>query len=86
VADFQFTRTFLRQLAEWEPSASAGDLEALDGAIASIAANPALPGRVPSYYDPAAPSYLFRAGTALIHFRPRPGGSVIFLNVFFQRP
>jgi hypothetical protein len=68
------------------PSASESDLDALDRAIASIAANPALPGRVPSYYDPAAPSYLFRPGTALIHFRPRTNGAVIFLNVLFRRP
>ena len=85
MADFSFTRIFLQQLAEWEPSASESDREAIDRAIASIAANPALSGRVPSYYDPAQPSYLYRAGSVLIHFRPRADGTVVFLNFFFRR-
>jgi len=85
VADFRFTRIFLQQLAEWEASASESDREAVDRAIGSIAANPALPGRVPSYYDPAQPSYLYRAGSVLIHFRPRDDDSVLFLNFFCRR-
>jgi len=85
VADFLFTRIFLQQLAEWESSASESDRDAVDRAIASIAANPALPGRVPSYYDPAQPSYLYRAGSVLIHFRPRGDDSVLFLNFFYRR-
>ncbi len=83
--DFRFTRTFLRQLAECEASASERDREVVERAIASIAANPCLAGRIPSYYDPGRPSYLYRAGAALIHFRPLPEGGAIFLNFFCRR-
>ena len=52
MAEFLFARRFLQDLAEWEHDASPRDLEALDRALASIARDAALSGRVPSYYDP----------------------------------
>jgi hypothetical protein len=86
VADFLFARRFLQDLAEWEQEASPRDREVLDRALARIAKDPALPGRVPSFYDPARPSYLYRVGRLLIHYRLRRDGAVDFLNLFFRRP
>jgi len=86
VAEFAFARRFLRDVAEWEGTSSPRDVEALEQALAAIAANPSLPGRLPSFYDPAAPSYLYRAGSVVIHYRVVSGGGVEFLNVFFRRP
>ena len=85
MAEFAFARRFLRDLAEWEGTSSPRDVEALDQVLAAIAADPSLPGRVPSFYDPAAPTYLYRAGSVLIHYRVISGGGVEFLNLFFRR-
>jgi hypothetical protein len=85
VGDFVFSRRFLRDLAEWEAKSSPRDVEVLEQALASIASDPHLPGRVPSFYDPSAPSYLFRMGKQLIHYRVSPRGEVEFLNLFFHR-
>lgn len=84
MAEFFFARRFLQDLAEWGATASPRDREALEKALASIAANPALPRRVPSFYDPIRPSYLYRAGPILIHYRLRSDGGVEFLNLFFR--
>jgi hypothetical protein len=86
VAEYAFARRFLVDLAEWEGTSSPRDVEALERALAAIAANPALPGRVPSFYDPAMPSYLYRVGPLLIHYRLAPDGRIEFLNLFFRRP
>ena len=85
MAEFAFARRFLRDLAEWQGTGSPRDVEALEQALAAIAANPSLPGRVPSFYDPTAPSYLYRAGSVLIHYRVVSGGGVEFLNLLFRR-
>jgi hypothetical protein len=84
VADFSFSPRFLQDLAEWEQIASPKDKAQLDIVLAAIVQNPALPGRVPSFYDPLAPSYLYRVGTVMIHFRVT-NDQVEFLNLFFQR-
>lgn len=74
----------LRDLAEWEGNASPSDVALLDETLARIAENPTLTGRFPSFYDPALPSYLYRCGTVLIHYRTR-GDAIEFLNLFLQR-
>ena len=86
MAELAFARRFLRDLAEWEGTSSPRDVEALEQALAAIAADPSLAGRVPSFYDPAAPTYLYRAGPVLIHYRVMSRGGVEFLNLFFRRP
>lgn len=86
MAEFTFSRRFLRDLAEREGTSSAKDVESLDRALAAIGADPALPGRIPSFYDPANPSYLFRTGTLMIHYRVASNDTVEFLNLFFPRP
>lgn len=86
MAEFLFARRFLRDLAEWEPNSSPPDRQVLDRALASISNDPALAGRAPSFYDPTRPSYLYRAGPLLIHYRVRDDATVEFLNLFFRRP
>jgi hypothetical protein len=85
VPEFVFARRFLRDLAEWDVLASPRDVEALEKVLAAIADSPDLAGRVPSFYDPSAPSYLFRGGALLIHYRIGERGAVEFLNLFFRR-
>ena len=83
MAEFIFSQRFLLDVAEWEKTASPRDQQALDHVLAMIAADPALPGRAPSFYDPQVPSYLYRAGTFLVHYRLRDEGKVEFLNLFY---
>ncbi|MSQ47574.1 MAG: hypothetical protein EXR78_04165 [Deltaproteobacteria bacterium] len=83
MADFSFSPRFLQELAEWEKIASASERELVDRALAAIVTNPTLPGRVPSFYDPLAPSHLYRAAKVMIHYRVE-NDSVQFLNLFFS--
>jgi len=85
VADFVLTRQFLKELAEFEKSASGRDLTNLEQALAEIVQNPYLPGRVPSFYDPSLPSYLYRSGSLLIHYRVTGTRKVELLNLFWPR-
>lgn len=79
-----FAPRFLQELAEWEQSVSAKDKEMLDETLAAIVKNPAVAGRVPSFYDPLAPGYLYRAGTVLIHYHI-VNDQVEFLNLFYRK-
>ena len=85
MAEFVFTVPFLTELAAFEKSASAADLKNLEDVLAAIAKDPNLPGRVPSFYDPTLPSYLFRSGRILIHYRMDRSGGIEFLNLFWPR-
>lgn len=85
MADYVLTLQCLRELAEFEKSASARDITNLDETLAAIVRNPDLPGRVPSFYDPSLPSYILRSGNILVNYRlPRPG-LVEFLNLFWEK-
>jgi hypothetical protein len=84
VADFVLTRKFLEELAAFEKSASARDVRNLEETLAAIVRDPHLAGRVPSFYDPSVPSYLYRSGNLLIHYRVPRGGVVEFLNLFWR--
>ena len=84
MAEYVLARRFLEDLAEWQAAASARDIETLDTALAQIANNPALPGRFPSFYDPTRPSYLYRTGSLLIHYRVAGADEIEFLNLFFR--
>ncbi|MEK7334949.1 MAG: hypothetical protein AAB222_06480 [Candidatus Binatota bacterium] len=85
MADYVLSRQFLEDMAAFEKSASARDLENVEKAIAAIAQAPNLPGRVPSFYDPTLPSYLYRSGNLLIHYRMPRRGVVEFLNLFWPK-
>jgi hypothetical protein len=61
VADYLFTRRFVEELSVFEKSVSPNDLRLLEEVLAAIVDNPDLPGRVPSFYDPTSPSYLYRS-------------------------
>jgi hypothetical protein len=73
------------ELSVFEKSVSARDLEALEQVLAAIAQNPNLPRRMPSFYDPSSPSYLYRSENILIHYRVPESGVVEFLNLFWPR-
>ena len=85
MADYLLARQFINELAAFEKSASARDRESLEKTLAAIIQNPNLQGRVPSFYDPSSPSYLYRAGSLLIHYRLPDPGVVEFLNLFWPR-
>jgi len=85
VADFLLSNNFLRELSLFEKSASPRDLQHLDETLAVIADNPQLPGRVPSFYDPSSPSYLYRSGRILLHYRETDSDEIEFLNLFWPR-
>lgn len=85
MADFVFANSFLNELAEFEITASARDRELLDRVLAVIANNPQLAGRMPSFYDPTAPTYLYRSGHLLIHYRETDSGDTEFLNLFWPK-
>lgn len=85
MADFVLTQGFLEELAAFEKSASSQDLKNLEDTLAAIVENPALPGRVPSFYDPSLPSYLYRSGNLLVHYRVPRRGLVEFLNLFWPK-
>ena len=85
MADFAFVRRFLRELAEFERGASNRDKELLEETLAAIAKDPYLTGRIPSFYDPSLPSYLYRAGQLVIHYRLSEDDTVEFLNIFWRR-
>jgi hypothetical protein len=82
VARVVFAQQFLREVAAWEQGASPRDRDALERVLAAIAADPTLPGRVPSFYDPHHPSYLYRSGAFLVHYQVVADGTVEFLNLF----
>jgi hypothetical protein len=81
VDEFVLSKRFLDELSLFEKSASARDLQHLDETLARIVQNPQLPGRVPSFYDPTAPSY--RSGKIIIHYRETDGEEIEFLNLFW---
>ena len=85
MADYRLARRFLEELALFEKSASSRDLGNLDDTLAAIVANPNLPGRVPSFYDPTLPSYLYRSGMLLIHYRVNDSNQIEFLNLFWPK-
>jgi hypothetical protein len=85
VADYRLARRFLEEITLFEKSASSRDLENLDNTLAAIVADPAVAGRVPSFYDPTLPSYLYRSGTLLIHYRVNESNEIEFLKLFWSR-
>jgi hypothetical protein len=85
VAEYILSKQFLEELSVFEKSVSARDLANLDQAMAAIVQNPNLPRRISSFYNPASPSYLYRAGNILIHYRLTESDDVEFLNLFWQR-
>ena len=85
MADFVFTRQFLNELSEFQKSTSEDDLKSLEMTLATTVRDPYLRGRVPSFYDPSFPSYLYRAGNVLIHFRVNQRRSIEFINLFWPK-
>lgn len=82
MARFLFSNRFLRDLLQWEETATPRETEALARALAVIAGNPRLPGRTLSHYDPHHPSFLYRFGPFLIHYHVTAERGVEFLNLY----
>ena len=85
MTDYLLSRKFLEELSVFEKSVSAGDLTHLEETLVAIVQNPNLPGRVPSFYDPTSPSYLYRSRTILVHYRVTDRDEIQFLNLFWPR-
>lgn len=85
MAEYHLSRRFLEELSLFQKSVSASDLRRLEEVLAAIVNDPESPGRMPSYYDPASPSYLYRSGNFLIHFRVPSPGAIEFLNLFWPK-
>ena len=85
MAEYLLSQQFLVELSLFEKSVSAHDRRNLEETLAAIVQNPNLPGRVSSFYDPASPSYLYRAGNILIHYRVTDTDQIEFLNLFWPR-
>ncbi len=82
MAEFSCSNRFLRDVLEWQESASAKEVEVLETVLAAIGVNPRLPGRTSSHYDPARPSFLYRFGPLIIHYRVTPDEQIEFLNLY----
>lgn len=85
MAEFRFTKSCLAEIGQIEAACSPTEATLLEEALARVAADPALPGRFSSFYDPAVPSFLYRADPFMVHFRIDENGGVQFLNVFWRR-
>jgi hypothetical protein len=85
VADFVCTRQFLKELSEFEKSASTADRRNLEQTLAAIVNDARLPRRVASFYEPILPSYLYRSGNTLMHYRTSQQGGIEFLNLLWPR-
>jgi hypothetical protein len=83
VAEFRFTREFLNQLAAIERVADQTELDTLDAGLAEVVANPLLPDRFATHYDPAEPSYFVRRDPFLIRYSVEEDtGTVVFRTLF----
>ncbi len=85
MAEFRFTNSCLAEIVQIEAVCSPHEAVQLEEALARVAADPTLPGRFSSFYDPQLPSFLYHADPFLIHFRINEAGTVEFLNVFWRR-
>lgn len=85
MADYLLSRQFLEELSAFEKSVSTRDIRNLEESLAAIIHNPNLPRKVPSFYDPTSPSYLYRSGSILIHYRMTDSDQIEFLNIFWPR-
>ena len=85
MADYLLSKRFLDELLLYEKSASPSDLRHLDETLAAIVDNPQLPGRIVSFYEPSSPSYLYRSGNILIHYRETATEEIEFLNLFWPK-
>ncbi|MGH7898149.1 MAG: hypothetical protein ACREQQ_09360 [Candidatus Binatia bacterium] len=82
----RFDRTYLRDFAALESGLTEKDRQTLDRIMAAVVANPSLPGRVPSFYDPDRPSWLARADPFVLHYmHDVDADEVVFLNLFQRR-
>ena len=83
MAEFFFTREFIKQLAAIERIAPEVELRRIEAALASIAATPERSDRFLTHYDPGYPSYFVRRDPFLIRYSVEaPSGRVVFRTLF----
>jgi hypothetical protein len=86
VRAYRFSDQFVRDFRSLEPGMSKTDAECLDRLLVGVLANPEVPERFPSFYDPIHPSWLVRTDPFLVHFAfDVAADEVVFLNLF-RRP
>lgn len=86
MAEPAFTASFLRRVIEVEKTASAAELELLNQTLASIVADPYLPHRFPTFYDPVLPTFFVRADLFLIEFAVEEAtDNVTFISLFYRQ-
>lgn len=85
MAEPAFTQSFLRRIVEVEKAASPAELELLDKTLARIVAEPFLPERFPTFYDPSLPTFFVRADPFLIEFAVNEAtDSITFVSLFYR--
>jgi hypothetical protein len=86
VANFRFLDSCLRNILYIESICTPDEIAVLDAALANIAANPQLPGRIPSRMpaDPNIPAYLYNEPPFWIHFHETDDGTIEFINVWLR--
>ena len=83
---FRFDRAYLRDFADLDPGLTQKEREAIDLAMSAIVRNPAVRGRIQSFYDPERPSWLLRFDPFVVHYcYDEEADEVIFLNLFRRK-
>ena len=74
---------FLRHLRDVESSATKLEQQLLEQTLASIVADPYLPERFRTFYNPDSPTYFFRSGPFMIEFAvDENDDKVTFISLF----
>ena len=85
MAEPAFTPSFLRRIVELEKRLASAELELLDKTLARIAADPDLPERFPTFYDPQLPTFFVRADPFMVEFAvDEDTEAVTFVSLFYR--
>ena len=80
-----FMPAFLRHLRDVESSATKLEQQLLEQTLASIVADPYLPERFPTFYNPNSPTFFLRSGPFMIEFAiDQNDDRVTFVSLFRQ--
>ena len=80
-----FLPAFLRRLRDVEKTVSKIELELLEQTLASIVADPYLPERFATFYDPNFPTFFLRSGPFMIEFAVDEDNDVVTFISLFRR-
>lgn len=83
---FRFSASYLRDFAALDSGLTARERESLDRVMAAVVRDPAIRGRVETFYDPGQSSWLLRVDPFVVHYtHDLDADEVIFLNLFRRR-